>query len=498
MRQWQGRDEDVDDERDDDEAVAATAMLMAVARMLHKMKSVCRAGFFTNLAANFAVLGTYASLAIGTACSGTDLFCKSFSDTLRCCGVACAVPCPRTTHLWSCESMDWKRRWIQTNMCPSKIFTDCTTLHQGIAYEDISGKQQTVDPVFVFAAGFSCRSVSLLNMRRREHATCIKEAKGTTGITWAGCLAYISRWLPVCLFLENVMGLARMSRETKRRDNLEHILSSLRNLGYLVVWLPLDGGLHGLPATRQRVWIFAVLKPTASSSDQSRIQEEAASLEQATRITAFPLDVFTLDEDRDMWATMQLDELASQRKPKERPNAKWHAQHDAFFKRANWDPQASGSLRLAAWAKAWGLTEREASVLQWDAHRDTDTDEVRVSDYSQSVARLPTKAGQSPCITPKAKLVCHRAGENPRLLLGPERLQLQGLPSSSCPSLANFSNRELNDLAGNAFSGAAVSTAVLIMLATFPRFPSACEVEELRTTARAMIERDTSVHEISD
>ena len=107
-------------------------------------------------------------------------------------------------------------------------------------------------------------------------------------------------------------------------------------------------------------------------------------------------------------------------------------------------PTMSGFTRGSSWI--------------WDAH---------LSLQFNSMAKR--EDGICSCITATSVPIL-RCGDDPsssRSIFGVECLALQGLAPSECPGHAGFANKELIDLAGNAFSGACVVVASMIMVTVF-------------------------------
>ena len=82
-------------------------------------------------------------------------------------------------------------------------------------------------------------------------------------------------------------------------------------------------------------------------------------------------------------------------------------------------------------------------------------------DTNLSIKRVYQTLGYVQCLTPKAKMYMRRRR---RYLLGEEALRLQGIWIKDAPSLRKFSDRQLHDLAGNAFCGLSFANALLVTL----------------------------------
>ena len=111
----------------------------------------------------------------------------------------------------------------------------------------------------------------------------------------------------------------------------------------------------------------------------------------------------------------------------------------------------------------------------------------RILDLSQGILRAPNGSGVCPTITPGSR--AHFINQDrPRALSGLERLRLQGFSlDMTCrggeAALQQFSERQLADLAGNAFSGSHVSVVLLIAMAMFKMPKSLDELHALQNEA---------------
>lgn len=128
---------------------------------------------------------------------------------------------------------------------------------------------------YIFVSGFSCKSVSSMNLFRSLYSQCTaggtNGAQGQTGQTFAGCLQHVISALPAVIWWENVKGL--------KGRNLENVLTFLRTIGYLAVALTVHLSEHGFPVLRARVWIFAVLAPADADRLQKVTEEKARQVE---------------------------------------------------------------------------------------------------------------------------------------------------------------------------------------------------------------------------
>jgi hypothetical protein len=80
-------------------------------------------------------------------------------------------------HVFSCESNEAKRRFIQEVGSPSveQLFHDTADLIKAQAHCDIADGNVAVNRANVFAAGFPCTSVSRANKKAKDHRNVVAE-----------------------------------------------------------------------------------------------------------------------------------------------------------------------------------------------------------------------------------------------------------------------------------------------------------------------------------
>ena len=118
--------------------------------------------------------------------------------------------CVHATHVFSCEADPPKQAWIKGMCCPHHLFSDIRELGQNYATDVVNNddnEQSWVPDVFLFIAGFSCKSVSSLNLSRSQYQQSCAMEEGETGITFGGVRKYLLSRMPYMFLLENVVGL---------------------------------------------------------------------------------------------------------------------------------------------------------------------------------------------------------------------------------------------------------------------------------------------------
>ena len=146
-------------------------------------------------------------LRCGTVCSGTDLVVVWICSFFR----IISERFSRTfqyEHTFSCEHEDWKTRWILENFRPSMMFKCIHEVATGTAQNVRTGVMEQVPKVHALWAGFSCKSVSGMNIHKHLFKRCVRDGGGTTGATCRSCLRYIAWCRPYLVFLENVVKFA--------------------------------------------------------------------------------------------------------------------------------------------------------------------------------------------------------------------------------------------------------------------------------------------------
>ena len=144
---------------------------------------------------------------VGTGCSGTDLVMYVLATLLRCWPVSYGLEVG-IEHCFACESVEYKRRFIEDHFAPSHIFTDVTTLHTGFSTCSKTGKESVEVPeVDPFVAGFERDQFSTLNNDRFETPGCLTRGDGKSGSTGKAVIRFVERFRPSLVVLENVRNL---------------------------------------------------------------------------------------------------------------------------------------------------------------------------------------------------------------------------------------------------------------------------------------------------
>ena len=460
-----------------------------LARIIATMLMLLPATYALSIRQQSANIGTFLAdscqdnFSVTTACSGTDLLVPVMLLFFQTSARVLSTAEVEISHLWSCENDEYKSRWIRDVMGCSQVFRDIKDIATGKAAAWQHEVATLVSCGLLYACGFSCKSISALNSQRHKFLTCIRSRKGSTGETFWASYLYIRKYLPLWCWFENV---ARFSG-----TNLEAVTGLLRGLGYVVIVLLMNLDDHGTKCRRNRVWIIAKLEPDATVAQQEILQQQAHFLEAAIRQKPLPLSDFLSPTVDDAHA----DRLPRKRKarvqkrsqkvtkpkrsqkvtrPKNQKKAKprkYESLHDEV-----WDGERPEIMPEQLQEVAPMLTAREVDVALYDfvvgmKDDDMDDNKPRIMDVSQSIHRFPALTDMCPTITPGGRLLMFHQNKY-RLVGGFERLKLQGLdmehmmPTESMVAAQAFTQKQLHNLAGNAFSGSHVAVVLTVVLAS--------------------------------
>ncbi len=198
------------------------------------------------------------NITIGTACSGSEVYLAALPWLEKALGRVIGRPI-RFVHKWSCEADMAKRRWIEDNFRPRRVFTDIKRLADGVCDDSVSGSLQEVDDVEVVIAGTSCRDASRLNPHHHARLTAVDSGTHSTGGTFRGLTDFLARLGCRCrlVFLENVVSLRDKEKHTGR-SNLDGVADALRSLGYQFLCRDFSARDMGLPVARPRLYMAGV------------------------------------------------------------------------------------------------------------------------------------------------------------------------------------------------------------------------------------------------
>ncbi|CAD0094996.1 unnamed protein product [Aureobasidium mustum] len=443
-------------------------------------------------------------LRVATMCSGTEsplLALDMISDCIRKREGSLEL---RYEHVFSAEIVPFKQAYIERNFSPPIIFRDITDITRGKDGKAITAYGGEVDipgNVDLVIAGTACVDFSRLNNKRKT-----LQERGESGDTFAAVLAYAVRYRPTMLVLENVYGAP-----------WDEMLREYRSNGYISAGVLVDSKHYYLPQTRQRGYMVCIdeKKLDACSIDHAVFREDFQDrMADFKRPASSPLSSFILPND-DPLVTRASQSMARQSELDsslrevdwavcEIGHINYRRENELGTARPLTDWQESGTLKLPEYCnrlwfgkqveRVWDFidmsqlrkvnktksTSNQRSVTGYDPQYKT-----RIWDVSQNIHRFTDGApfGIAPCLTPSGIFyITDRGGP----LTYTESLMLQGLPLDRI-SFTTETERQIQDLAGNAMSTTVVGSAIAsALLAGFKTLPQASA--HLTSSKRAAFE----------
>ncbi|RAK96334.1 putative SNF2 family helicase [Aspergillus ibericus CBS 121593] len=367
-------------------------------------------------------------------------------------------------HLFSAEIVPFKQAYIERNFHPQFIFRDVEELKDRVAQTAYGSLEKIPKNPDILIAGFSCVDFSTLNNKRKT-----LDQKGESGGTFWGIVRYAATYRPRLVILENV-----------RTAPWEKIKQHWDEINYVATYVDVDTKAFYLPQTRERGYMFcvdreAMRKQNLSDSDMMGWAQLVGDFK---RPASSPAGMFLVGADDKRLEQIEKDMSTRMKPSRTAVNwAKYQVRHQGYrlsnalgHKRPVSRSQDDGTCEMPdfmwqAWVKS--LPERIWDTLDmnflrklvegYDMHH-----KERFIELSQGVDReVEIRAfGILGCITPCGiPFLTTRGGP----LCGLESLALQGLPLERL-LLTRESQRELQDLAGNAMSSTVVGAAVLAAL----------------------------------
>jgi site-specific DNA-cytosine methylase len=400
-------------------------------------------------------------LRVATMCSGTEsplLAIEMVQDALRSMGESELS----VKHLFSAEIVPYKQAYIERNFNPPIIYRDITEITSAIDMEipaatTVYGSKVPIPGnVDIVIAGTSCVDFSNLNNKRKE---LDPEIGSESSKTWYAVLAYVTKFRPAIVILENVKG-----------GPYDLMMDCYRKIDYLPAGCLLDTKNFYLPHTRQRGYLVCFDK-TKATGNIDGIEKKWTSLMADFRRHAsssvadfmLPDEVRTQQQSLDDntkeydWAACEIRHLQyrqDQRLGNARPFTFWSAS-------GTMNVPETGSISWYHKQPERVRDYMDIAMLRKAALFDV-RHKMRIWDVSQNIDMFSdsTQFGITPCITPSGLFFASDTG---RALAPQELLSLQGLPLSKI-SFTTETMAEIQDLAGNAMSTTAVGPAILAAL----------------------------------
>ncbi|KAI4733939.1 hypothetical protein E4T50_15516 [Aureobasidium sp. EXF-12298] len=424
-------------------------------------------------------------LKVATMCSGTESPLLAWDMISDCIQTKDGNLELKFEHVFSAEIVPFKQAYIERNFRPPIIFRDITEITSstdGTATTAYGARVDIPGNVDMVIAGTACVDFSKLNNQPKT-----LQEKGESGDTFAAVLAYAKTHRPTMLVLENVFGAP-----------WDEMLAAYEGVDYVSAGVLVDSKNYYLPQTRQRGYMVCIDK---FKLDDCGIDPTVFKKNFYDRMTDFrrpvssPLSSFILPNDDPLvtrasqsmirqsvldtslkevnWAKCEIRHINTRRNQKlgiARPLTNW---------------QESGTLVLPensnrVWfrqqvERVWDFMDmsllRKANPKPEERVYDAQY-KTRIWDVSQNIDRFVDGApfGIAPCLTPNGVFyITDRGGP----LTYTESLMLQGLPLDRI-SFTTETERQIQDLAGNAMSTTVVGSAIAsLLISGFQTLPEA-------------------------
>ncbi|TAQ87372.1 hypothetical protein B7494_g4306 [Chlorociboria aeruginascens] len=462
-------------------------------------------------------------ITVATMCSGTEsplLIIELFRKELKKSGVDM-----RMDHVFSAEIEIFKQRYIQRNFHPRFIIRDITEFlvlntpgHtiENTEFTTIYGSKKSIPrPIDLLIAGTVCVDFSALNNKPKG-----LEQRGESGDTFFSLVTFMKYFRPSIVILENIKnapwvegkkagaGNKKKAKSAESEEDAEgaqpknavekHALDwYMHQIDYATKVFPVDTKMYYLPQTRQRCYMVCLnnesevdtnhgfdtkLEPQEdedkynkdySDKPETMLDECSDVLDKTKHSATAAVDSFLLDNDDPRihffkggdedsrepvrWDKCELghhDYRTSLKLGIDRALTRWVA--------------GGASILPDFWDKAVPyMTSRVLDTLEISHLRNfvrgfDDRFVSRFLELSQNVFRTTdmTPVGIMPCLTPTGIPFCTSRG---RRVTGLESLILQGIPVNQL-DLSFLSQRNLQDLAGNAMSTTVVGAVIMSSL----------------------------------
>ena len=324
------------------------------------------------------------------------------------------------------------------------------------------------------SAGFSCKTISRLNMHRHKQAPdALATKRGSTGSTWDGLIQYTATYSPPLLILENVPDILNAGS-----TNFATMQQEFGQQGYSIKATIADAMSQGacMPRKRAYFWLLHREKCGLAFEEAEQILDKASAImdkiniESVKGLSEVVLPDYHAVVEQELRA---MTEAAAAKGPRHGTECKWPAQHLKKLGDAN---LAYGQIRLPdemtanPWYKI--LPDRARQLLGFKYHKDPSANTYEIS---QSMSRSSATSNASSSADAADDAVIPRAmiwlRSQCRLLTGYEHCLLQGMPMDMLLSeveVADLGRRLLADFAGNAFNAASYTAALISLFAALP------------------------------
>ncbi|KAL6167555.1 hypothetical protein ACJQWK_06975 [Exserohilum turcicum] len=349
-----------------------------------------------------------------------------------------------------------KQAFIERNFHPKILFRDVRDFLRDCATTATTAYGAEVDIptlIDILIAGFVCKDLSRLNNQGKT-----LEEGGESGDTWMAVYTYVKRFRPSLVLLENVKS---------EKATWDDVVLRFGEIGYEAAWVFCDTKNYYLPQTRERMYMVAIERSLFGEGVDHAVGHWKDILQKLQRQCSSPYEEFlpqslteasgySAPKSEVDWALCKLrnDHIRSEKRlgilsPVSRRNPNGTVMPPDFADRKFYNSQSSrvhDAIDIAHLENAQKGYDSLYKMSLWDV--------------SQNVDRFRAELGIAPCLTPSGQ---DFASNRQRTLNGSELLVLQGMPLSNL-ILANETQRDLQNLAGNAMSTTVIGASLISAL----------------------------------
>ena len=411
---------------------------------------------------------------LGTACSGAGTAEMVHDAVLSRLGVEGGL------RLYSCECTGFKQKHLINSIHPlvgnpdAHVFSDIGELHTGVAHCARHERKCLVsDKAFLSVIGYSCKNMSKYCCKELGHV--LEHRIGSSSETCEAMLAFVNKFRTPIVIMENV---EEMAKPECMSSNVAYLNKRYRAMGYEIDSALLWADMYYLPQARKRAWTIAVNREAFGFSEQTARHWLRDVFETVRQLQVPPkgLSKMFLPTSHEL-VQAERQRLQERRvfhgNLSDRAGKSWQQKH-AKFRKVHGVPESARlsvppQTATSKWFKSMSLREREVLAVSVNIFKRA----LIAVNVGQSIDRA-TKWREPTClptITPGAKLylTARRDGKAMnRLLLGYEGLLFQGLPANLWTETTELSNKQMMDLAGNAFPSTQCAAVMIAIFANLP------------------------------
>jgi site-specific DNA-cytosine methylase len=396
-------------------------------------------------------------LNVATMCSGTEAPLVAL-DLINKALMQEGKPPISINHLFSAEIDTIKQGYIERNFSPPRMFRDIREMipeNATTATTAYGAEESIPGNVDLLIAGFVCKDLSRLNNHQKG-----LDDEGESGDTWKAIYSYAKRFRPTIILIENVSA-------TKGFWN--GFQTKWSAIDYEYTWMICDTKNYYLPQTRQRMYMIAIDKKQYGKGVKDALRQWETVMETLQRRCSSPFEAFLTSDTPGQYQHISLVTdpnwaLCRLRYDHIRTNERLGIHHPMTYWSDNGTVRppdiASLAFFLSMSSRVWECIE--IANLQCALKGYDSLYKMLVWDVSQSVDRYKALPGIVSCITPNGtNFISNRHN----ILTGSQALLLQGMPAEKLV-FANETQKELQDLAGNAMTTTVIGASLIAALVT--------------------------------